>query len=339
MDMLTFILPTRGLGRTQAESENRAWASLRHQIAARALQQDAKWAVHGLVADPAHETSGPNLGNGLTQWRTVAPALVPSNAQSSPFSSGQFLPDSGYPQGLPLEVCNKMVECAREYRETWEEAAANMGFNLQYWLTALSQGPGLVEPTVTVRTPPTEPESVEYEGADIGTARPTAELLHRERSVEAPLGPAVKPVDATLGRSSPSLGGAPGLEGWSRGTSAERSLVGTVAPVRQTEPDEQQGGLGLEDEDEWLYSNQEAARRYGPVRRPPTPEWDLESMPSALDSQTVGSTRLKSPSEEPAGSEQEPAGDFSTPANLQAGASTSPGRPTAHRVSEFPRPQ
>ncbi|KAG9084636.1 hypothetical protein FS749_005068 [Ceratobasidium sp. UAMH 11750] len=134
MDLLRFVIPTRGLGRNAVESTMRAAVSLRHKMTMRALSAEAPNAVHGLCivdrgSDPGFlwsQAEDPDLNTRKTfpAWRSVHPALVPAHDHQSPFSTGRFLPRSiEHTCSVGPEIKKTVMECARALQGIWEEEA------------------------------------------------------------------------------------------------------------------------------------------------------------------------------------------------------------------------
>ncbi|KAG8687240.1 hypothetical protein FRC09_013618 [Ceratobasidium sp. 395] len=143
MRLMRHILPSRGMGRNQVESRNRAHVALEHQRVRRDLEIKAPNAVHGLMVDrelpvssvetPPRRVDDPFFVGRENLWRSVGPSVV-RYTEKSPFSDGVFLPKSidggswlstadGPNDGPPSELVVKARErCRVQLREAWDEA-------------------------------------------------------------------------------------------------------------------------------------------------------------------------------------------------------------------------
>ncbi|KAG9090383.1 hypothetical protein FRC06_001110 [Ceratobasidium sp. 370] len=135
-----YILPARGLGRTELESKERAFLSIKHHIVRTWRTDASKTLVHGLKLndnDPVDDPMGNYrdshqklidilLRNG--QWASVQPVMILMGKSSSPFSDGEFLlksikitkfiQSSNRPAGLTNLFSTRQVE----YEKAWSDS-------------------------------------------------------------------------------------------------------------------------------------------------------------------------------------------------------------------------
>ncbi|KAG8746176.1 hypothetical protein FRC12_014357 [Ceratobasidium sp. 428] len=138
MRLLRHIMPVRGMGRTQAESNARGLLGIEHQKVRRELERGGTYGVHGLLVDPnvpvgkpGHETPARRYEDDLILprdklWHTVGPSIV-RYTEKSPFSMGEFFGDN--PDGETWtgnawgRLCMEEREKRREeYGRAWTQS-------------------------------------------------------------------------------------------------------------------------------------------------------------------------------------------------------------------------
>ncbi|KAG9101543.1 hypothetical protein FRC06_002856 [Ceratobasidium sp. 370] len=140
IQLMRYMLPSRGLGRTELESKERAFLGIEHRIARQWRTDASTSVVHGLNLndeDPVEEPVGDyreshqrpiNVSLRNEQWASVKPAVVLQGTTVSPFSDGLFLPrtikitkflkSSDRPQGLTKLFTDRRAE----YHKAWNDA-------------------------------------------------------------------------------------------------------------------------------------------------------------------------------------------------------------------------
>ncbi|KAG8722292.1 hypothetical protein FRC08_004528 [Ceratobasidium sp. 394] len=139
MRILQYIVPARGLGRTESESRERALQAVEHQMVAHEPAHSTPWAVAGRAIVSERSSTPPILHERdrnpsedilkkrLDEWRLVLPTLVKAGGTDSAFSTGKFLPEdeaiyTSLEGKLPPKILEKAQRHQHKYDQVWEEA-------------------------------------------------------------------------------------------------------------------------------------------------------------------------------------------------------------------------
>ncbi|KAG9119534.1 hypothetical protein FRC07_005402, partial [Ceratobasidium sp. 392] len=215
LQLMRFIVPARGLGRTQKESTERGILAVEHQQVQTRLRRLAPHAVHGLLVDTSQPVPQPDLlpcfepSDGTVptsrskEWKSVGPAMV-RGTERSPFSMGDFLggaswhgPWSRTDDGKEFKA--KRVEQSQRYNAIWQEAAERElaqveALNMEWEINpaqSVSQSTTLLERAQMLENARRKPSTPQRTGTPASS--PSLGALPRNSRQESPK-PARKPV-------------------------------------------------------------------------------------------------------------------------------------------------
>ncbi|KAG9102943.1 hypothetical protein FRC06_000687 [Ceratobasidium sp. 370] len=138
VQLMRYVLPCRGLGRTENESKERGILAVEHRETQIKLETQSRSIVHGLAIDPEIPVDEPvgnyresanyllDLPRAAKQWASVQPAVIRTPIDLAPYSNGDFLPRISSHKRLHLGLADQWVDLCNSqrlaYQQVWNEA-------------------------------------------------------------------------------------------------------------------------------------------------------------------------------------------------------------------------